>query len=219
MEGDPVVLEVGEDKSKHITVHKNLICEASPFFQNALANDWKEANEGIVSLPHDRVDVVHSYVRWIYYQKVITPSPQWDKKDDDPVQDFLAACYAFGDKVQDLDFKDAVIDASLQRTRNMKKLSGLMIKTIYEHTQEDSPARKLYVDILVWWGNDEVFQRRKWMKELCSEDFLLDCIAALAKSRHMGFYREAPYESNTCIYHEHTKTSGLCYKKKRSSNS
>lgn len=134
-------------------MHKNLICEASPFFQNALArHNWKETKEGCVSLPDDSVDVVHSYVRWIYLQKVIIPSPQWDEKGDDPVQDFLAACYAFGDKVQDIGFKDAVIDASLQRTRNMRKLSGSMIKTIYAHTQEDSPARKLYVDILYWWG-------------------------------------------------------------------
>ena len=205
-------------------MHKNLICEASPFFQNAFArHNWKETQEGFVSLPDDSVDVVHSYVRWIYLQKVITPSPQWDKKRDDPVQDFLAACYAFGDKVQDIDFKDAVIDASLQRTRNMKNLSGSMIKTIYAHTHENSPARKLYVDILYWWGSDEVFQRREWMKQLRSEDFLLDCIAALAKSRYNGYNertygKRAPYENNSCIYHEHTKTGGLCYKEKRSGN-
>jgi len=214
LEGDPVILRVGEDgSSKHITVHKNLICEASPFFQNALRNDWKEAKEGIVSLPDDSLDVVHCYVRWIYYKRVITPSFQAEKEDDNPAQHFLADCYAFGDKVQDLDFKDAVIDASLKRTLNMKMISGRMIKTIYAHTQENGPARKVYVDLLVWW-DDDAFQDRKWLKDVSSMDFLLDCITALAKSRRD--YEEERYDGNTCIYHEHTKTGSLCYKKKRS---
>jgi hypothetical protein len=136
-------------------------------------------------------------------------------KEDDPLQQFLADCYAFGDKVQDIDFKDAVADASFQRTRNVGKLSGHMTKTIYMHTQEGSPARKLCVDLLVRMGGGEIFKRREWMREVCSEDFLLDCIAALA-SRYRDDYREPPYERyNTCRYHEHAKTGSVCYKKKR----
>jgi hypothetical protein len=95
------------------------------------------------------------------------------------------------------------------------KLSGHMTKTIYMHTQEGSPARKLCVDFLVRMGSGEIFKRREWMREVGSEDFLLDCIAALATSPYGDDYRELPLQRiNTCKYHEHAKTGGVCYKKK-----
>lgn len=152
-------------------MHKNLICKASPFFQKALNNNWKEAKDGAVSLPTDSFDVVHCYVRWIYYKKVIIPPFQGDENDkknddSDPVQDFLADCYVFGDKVQDIDFKDVVVDTCSERSRNTRKLSSRMINAIYEHTQETSPARKLYVDLLVSLENDQIFRLRNLMKEV-----------------------------------------------------
>ena len=198
-------------------MHKNLICEASPFFKNAISRDWKEANEGVVTLPDDNVDVVHCYVRWIYFMKIFTPPPQENVKGDQSVQEFLGDCYAFGDKIQDLDFKDAIIDAYISQTLQLERLSRGMVKIVYAHSQADSPARKLFIDLLLWWCRQEPFSDRKRMKSEFPEDFLLDSLAALPKVR-TNSYATNPLSDTTCIYHEHKNTGGPCYKKKRGNN-
>lgn len=109
-----ITLRVGNSPTL-FHVHKILLIQNSPFFQNALRHDWREAREHVVDLPEDAIQVVQSWALWLYNKHLFTPAPLDDKKNDTILQPFLCQCYAFGDKIQDRDFKDAVIDAYIMR--------------------------------------------------------------------------------------------------------
>lgn len=148
--------------------------------------------------------------------KIFTPPPQKNVEGDQSVQEFLGDCYAFGDKIQDLDFKDAIVDAYILQTGHLRRLSRGIVKIVYDHSQADSPVRKVFIDLLLWWCGQEPFSDRKRMKSEFPEDFLLDSLAVLP---NLGpkFNEYNPFH-NTCSYHEHTNTGGPCYKKKRGNN-
>lgn len=65
---ETIVVIVGED-AKCFTVHKDMICNKSPFFAAACAKDWIEGQKGRVKLPYFNAEYFHFYVDWIYSRK------------------------------------------------------------------------------------------------------------------------------------------------------
>ena len=50
------------------TVHRDLICEASSFFEAAFmgSTSFKESSEQSISLPEDDTEMVGIFARWLY---------------------------------------------------------------------------------------------------------------------------------------------------------
>lgn len=58
------------------TVHEALIRKESPFFEAAMARDWKEASTRLVIMEEDTPDVFRLYINWIYTHRIyIEPLP------------------------------------------------------------------------------------------------------------------------------------------------
>lgn len=106
-----------------------MLCEASEFFASASKDDWKEGRKHRIPLPDDRASVVDLYVQWLYTRRIVIPkrSVEEVKEDEEAKEegkeedqeecknghefDVLTGAFVFGEKVQDGDFKDAVVDA------------------------------------------------------------------------------------------------------------
>jgi hypothetical protein len=92
------------------SVHEQLICTHSPFFANALNGSWAEADSRVVPLPDDAPPTFAVYRTWLYTGLLActngSDSDEWE---------LLACAYVLGEKLQDSDFKDTVIDAMVEK--------------------------------------------------------------------------------------------------------
>ncbi|KAK5126459.1 hypothetical protein LTR85_010695 [Meristemomyces frigidus] len=153
--GETVILSVGSDAAKLI-VHEQTIRSRSDFFDAALDKCWKEAQDRRISLPDDKADIVQRYCQYLYSEKIYLTPTIFQKdvaKDTNLLPEYLvlAELYVFGEKIGDIPFKDAVIDAFL--CRRSEPVEGVRyspitsaVDILYEGTMPGSPARRLMVD-------------------------------------------------------------------------
>jgi hypothetical protein len=124
----------------------------------------------------------------------------------------LVESFIFGEKIQDGDFKDAVVDAMILSINTMGKddkhwyPSGPAVDRAYEGTPEGSPMRKLMVDIHVNHGN------REWLEGVMDIDFVKDLAEDIYVDRESTAFRTNPTASliESCGHHHHG-ANGTCY--------
>ncbi|KAF2028831.1 hypothetical protein EK21DRAFT_113524 [Setomelanomma holmii] len=152
-----IAVRVGpEPKHTDFSVHENLIRLSSPFFEAALGRDWKEAKERIGKLPDCNAHAFRVYTHWIYTGQLNTKlqfdqsSPtdgQWEWAN-------LVKAYLLGDYLQDIDFKDTVMDAMIDwadyATRECGNASPHSSVEVYQHTRIGSPLRWILLDSTTW---------------------------------------------------------------------
>ena len=115
-EGAITTLAVGEEGVEY-KVHEGLLSGRSEFFASAAKKGWKEGQEHRVPLPDDTPSVVDLYVQWIYTGRIASRrtllKEAGGERQCPNKHEFglLIGGFVFGEKVQDGDFKDAVIDA------------------------------------------------------------------------------------------------------------
>lgn len=131
-------------------VHESLICESSDLFQTARKPEWSEANSGVVDLSDEIPDIFEVYLHWLYFKTLSTVQNQRPSSNTEYME--LAQCYILGEKLLDVKFKNAVIDAMIDVLRNQPEddlfIPGpLTVEIIYKGTTEDSLARTLLVDM------------------------------------------------------------------------
>jgi hypothetical protein len=204
---------VAEPDEREIRVHQDLLCARSPYFAAAAKEHWKEGQERRVPLLHDKYVAVGLYVQWIYGGKIFSRPSKGDG-DHNPahseVSDLVEA-FVFGEKIQDGDFKDAVIDSVIASINIPGKDGkcwypvGPVIDRAYEGTPEGSPLRRLMVDIHLHHG------RRDWLDRATNIDFVKDLAGDLYVDRDCK-RRVNPTAAHlkSCGYHQHGK-DGLCY--------
>ncbi|PNP41617.1 hypothetical protein TGAMA5MH_06546 [Trichoderma gamsii] len=175
---------------------------------------WTTSASGSVNLKEEDPEVFEIYLHWLYFEKfpVQNDSPGLEGNTE-YVQ--LAKAYVLGEMLQDVNFRDAVLDAILVKSRSKASDGqnwfpvGPAIRYIYEGTPESSAARRLLVDLYTYHGYAD------WLTQWANKDdlpkqFLLDlAIATLAKRPHPS----APLalKAGTCDYHEHLPDSNSCY--------
>jgi hypothetical protein len=180
-----VTTVVAGPDEREIRVHQYLLYARSPYFAAAAKEDWKEGQERRVPLLHDKYVAVGLYVQWIYGGNIFSrPS----KEDGDhsaahsQVSDLVEA-FVFGEKLQDGDFKDAVIDSVIASINVPGKDGkcwcpvGPVIDRAYEGTPEGSPLRRRIVDILLHHGH------RDWHDRATNIDFVKDLAGDLYVDR------------------------------------
>jgi len=106
-----ITIRVGSAPSTvDFSVHEQLICTHSPFFANALNGSWAEAHSRVVPLPDDAPSTFAVYRTWLYTGLLActngSDSDEWE---------LLACAYVLGERLQDSDFKDTVIDAMIEK--------------------------------------------------------------------------------------------------------
>ncbi|KAM0515288.1 hypothetical protein ACHAPE_006245 [Trichoderma viride] len=177
---------------------------------------WETSASGSVTLKEEDPEVFEVYQHWLYFENlpVQNDSPGLEGNTE-YVQ--LAKAYVLGEMLQDVNFKDAVLDAILAKSRSKASDGqrwfpvGPAIRYIYEGTPESSAARRLLVDLYAYHGYAE------WLTQWANKDdlpkqFLLDlAIATLAKRPRPP--ASLALKAGACDYHEHLPDSNSCYLK------
>ncbi|KAF2242157.1 hypothetical protein BU26DRAFT_405911, partial [Trematosphaeria pertusa] len=108
----------------------------SEFFRAASKPEWTGPSPKLVQLTDVDPAVFKAYMQWLYTKKVA----QIDGLH-------LARCYVLGEKLMDVAFQNAVMDAILDRAmrEDLYPSSGFT-RIIFQGTTKSSPARKVLVD-------------------------------------------------------------------------
>lgn len=128
-------------------------------------------------------------------------------------QKLLVDACILGDKLRDLDFADAAMDALLDCAENGSWYPTFQSAHVYEKTLESSPLKRLFTDLYVF-----VFDSG-W-SPLYLEDLSKDALYEItklhlkAKKAHELNEQIKPWKTNPCLYHHHVKTNQPCYKTK-----
>lgn len=175
---------------------------------------WETSTTGSVTLKEEDPEVFEVYLHWLYCETLPVQNDNPGLEGNvEYVQ--LAKSYVLGEMLQDVNFKDAVLDAILVKSRSNASDGrkwfpvGPAIRYIYEGTPESSAARRLLVDLYTYHGHAE------WLTQWANQDdlpkqFLLDlAIATLANRPYPP--ASLAQKAGTCDYHEHIPGPNSCY--------
>jgi hypothetical protein len=195
-------------------VHEELLCNNSSFFASASKKEWLENQKHRISLPDDDPRIVDLYLQWIYSGRIFSRQSTDGGPGDGKEFDLLIDGFVFGEKVQNGDFKDAVVDALIESFAVTDKKGQRWcpatpwVDRAYAGTPEGSPLRRLLVAIYVIHGT------KTWLHGMTTIDFLADLAGRLMEDR-----RALPRPNTTeldlspCCYHHHGD-DGSCYRDK-----
>lgn len=197
-------VKVGKD-AKDFGLHKGLLCNSSQYFRAAFEGSFKEAEEQVLLLPEDDVEVFQLFQFWLYYRKLLDTG----ESVADLSRSLLIGLYLFAETRCISQLQDLTIDALIRKIDVGKKIPTGAIPRIYENTTETSPLRRFIVDISARIGDlrDGIWFNRE-TEIRYSETFLIDLVRALYDEK----LKRSPQDFSKfrCNYHVHTKAEG-CY--------
>ncbi|KAF2122617.1 hypothetical protein BDV96DRAFT_639194 [Lophiotrema nucula] len=216
-----VTVVVGtEPELEDFTVHEELLRRSSDFFNAALNNDWAEAGERLIRLPTGQPASFYIYVQWLYSARLFSKGTlsQATSSTAGNNQEWtsLIQCYFLANYLQDVDFKDTLMDALMQWTAEVPQLNRnatvVSAKEIYDNTEDGSPLRKFFVDLSVWKVEGSVWENEEGAT--LPYDFLRAVTIGLSRRLQPGqTLQDVIDEKNgTCHYHAHGNNP--CYKSK-----
>lgn len=203
-------LVVGVEEHEY-RVHQDLLSGNSPYFAAAVKEEWEEGQKRRIPLPDDSAAAVDLYVQWVYDRRVASRQPLEKLKDGQEELGVLIDSFIFGEKIQDGDFKDAIIDALISSVSTIGKEdkcwypAGEKVDRAYKGTPPGSPLRRLLVDMHVYHGH------RDWVKDDASPDFLVDLVRDLLDVCDVSLRSDPTSQHvSSCPYHCH-RDDAQCY--------
>lgn len=208
---------------KTFTVHETILRAQSPFFENAMARDWKEATEHEVKLPEHTPNFFEVYSRWAYSNRITVNKLDVIQEARIAYCSILCRAYILGDTLQDTDFKDAIIDVLVSYTDTAHWACLHEAKYIYGNTMYNAPLWRWFVAYIVHYGFGIQFSLEQ-LHAYHTIEFLrhilvrIDSVAVKKMEqvnedelRNLrGFQPSfAKMRENTCLLHEHGDQ--VCY--------
>lgn len=156
------MLVIVDDRRFH--VHVNILSRSSSLLKEYCEVRLEDGSRvpGI-QLPEHDPDLLNVYLQWLYgdLSSFETPNPILDPRT------VLAMLYVTGEKLQDRRFRDFIISRIVEQ--NQKNVPSLFaIDVIYNGTPQNSPARRLMVDL--W----ELYADRKSLSGGYPLEFVID---------------------------------------------
>jgi len=209
-------------KKKAFTVYEKVITKASGFFEEELDREFKMSRERTVSLPNDTPEVFSVYKHWLYSHAIFSQMTEaQNKKQSWKEFTLLSDTYMFGEKIQDSDFKDAVLDSLIEKAMEEVQYPSHILPAIYEGTQDGSPLRRFMVDFFAWHGYGGLLTGKNLNGDFGNPELRGDLLRALLAVRDENpslswteMMKYAPYVAGTCTYHDHNASETPCYKTK-----
>ena len=207
-----VDIYVGESK-RHWSLHRNLLCHHSTYFENHFDDEPKKKG-GKLELLEDDPSAFELLVKWLYQGKIddVSTMPA-DKK-----WDYADACqklYVLCDKVALPQLKNFAIDQFRKGCNEAGLVPGPEeMKPIYDSTPPNSPFRKLVSRIAARQIMDPESQTDAGTYRMCFEgsaDFSVDVINAIREGSGRKLFAD-PTEEVDCSYHEH-ENGQVCHGK------
>lgn len=148
------VLVGSEEDQCEFTVHKNLICAGSKFFNAACSKLWAEGKEKVVRLPNANAEAFQAYIVWIYAGKIAVNKSSSGREFRQTVE-----LYLLGDVLDDLHLRNEAIRTLVEKSREWRfHPPPDLMNRIWNLTTPESQLRKMIVDktIMRW---DRAFTR------------------------------------------------------------
>ncbi|MCJ1480631.1 hypothetical protein MMC06_000786 [Schaereria dolodes] len=203
LSGPMIDIYVGPSK-RHWSLHRNLLCHHSKYFQEHLDEEHKKKGYRL-ELLEDDPGAFELLVKWLYQGKIddVSDMPE-DKK-----WDYADACqklYVLCDKINLPQLKNFAIDQFRKGCNEAGLVPGPEeIKPIYDNTPPTSPFRKLVSKIAARQIMDPESQNDAGTYKLVFEgspDFAIDVINAIRDGSGGKLFQD-PTEEVGCVYHEH----------------
>lgn len=130
---------VGDDQ-KPFTLYKNIATRSFKFFQAAMNRNWLECQEENVTLAEVQVGTFECYLQWLNTGDITF--------EGDPSTSALARFYILGDFLDDVSFRNAVLDEIVNQACHPHRVPSLgAIRLAWEQTPAGCPLRKLILEI------------------------------------------------------------------------
>jgi hypothetical protein len=145
------------DQLQTFDVHEHLVTSRSLFFKHAMSGAWKESHDRLIKLPEDDPMTFQIYVHLLYTNTlaVVLDLPP-DKDNGTEEHKALAKLYVLAEKLQDVDTKNAVVEAMVLASRQLRKENSYYtpgcdtVQIVYAGTMPGSPMRRLLVDFYTY---------------------------------------------------------------------
>ncbi|KAJ4359423.1 hypothetical protein N0V95_002170 [Ascochyta clinopodiicola] len=190
-------------KEQDFYVHEDFFKDRSKFFK-AEASKYHTAIFRRVDLLDVRPEVFAIYINLLYTNKLATKGPkEWH---------WLCRLYILAERLQDVKTKNLTIDGMLlclQETvlpipstavvRDRANIDATSLGWLYEHTPENSAARRLAVDYYVQ------SERAEWLlseKNKYPAGFVFDLAVCLMQKRNSSLFGSACLKLSPLCYHE-----------------
>ena len=187
-----VLLEVGDEEIE-ISVHENVLFEASPVFKTAFASKFKESSERSIYLPDDDADLMDALIQNLY-------APQSGFREIGSTMELLRL-YVLADKYDTVQVKNRICDWLLSHLKPLPP-SAIEVEFVYGNTTSERPVRRLMVDWFMWridaiWFDKE--ENRRWLKSV--PEFAVDVCGGLANTFSLRG-KLYPLEKKSAFYWE-----------------
>ncbi|KAK3115217.1 hypothetical protein LTR53_005674 [Teratosphaeriaceae sp. CCFEE 6253] len=208
-----ITILVGQEE-RLFTVHQDLICGASKFFETACSGTWRKCRNDPITMKETDADVFRVYVDKLYSPSVdlcdLDTSLKADRREANGTGTYLklpSACdlfrlWAFGDYVQDHTFQNAAIDVLVDWPYSTFIHTA---EWVAHNVSGDSPLVRLKVDALAI----RLKRRPHLVGRLNSRlpaSFLVMLLKATLKSQRPVI----PYLADKCKYHVHPDGTEKC---------
>ena len=167
-----VLLVVGGEKTE-ISVHENVLFEASPVFKTAFTSKFKEGSERSIYLPDDDADLMDALIQNLY-------APESGFRQIDSRMELLRL-YVLADKYDIVQVKNRLCYRLVYIIQRQPP-SESEVEFVYENTtSKKKPMRRLITDWFIWaiestWFNKE--ENRSWLMSV--PEFAVDVCAVQA---------------------------------------
>jgi hypothetical protein len=132
-----VVVGVGPEREQ-FTIHKDLLCWVSPFFNNAFNGQSAEASSSTMHLKVEKPSHFKIFVEWLYHGKLdVEPGEESELSNLYTLVDL----YIFSDAIHCNGFKNSIMDQIQDvMSRSRKFLSGRGVRKIFNNTPSSANA-------------------------------------------------------------------------------
>lgn len=130
-------------------VHKRLLCERSQYFCRMLQGGFREAREGVVSMPEDCPLAFEVFVNWLYAGFVPSLSPKLVRSSSRIT--LLVKFHVLAEKlILPETVKAAVLDHILYLFKQRERFLLSDLKYVLRNTLDDCPMRALVKDMFCY---------------------------------------------------------------------
>jgi hypothetical protein len=213
-----ITLIVGEGEGQaKLTVHKDVLCSASPFFQAACKPEWMKPEDKVITLPEDDPEAVKALVHWMYHNEICIDEEKANFNAAETKEEVMRGAwgifvilFVLGQKYQMPRLRNDAIDAILTHRKSCELKLGV-ISYVYENTaSSSSPLRRLLVRLVRYHKDDLELQAYK--THLC-EEFLFELAIAFFKEKKLESSKIKfldPHKSFCKTYHKHEADEPKC---------
>ena len=217
----------GKDEDETpFTVHKNLICGRSPFFEAATSGLWRESSSGTVILEYMKLHNFKIYLQYVYdsttdigaLAKACGPKcaayKQCCRDDAARPLTYQRPCelWVLGDFLRDDGFCNIAIDALIRADDvHFSSIGEDTVEYIYRETSENSRLQKWVAKRSLRLMSFGEIEGLRW-SGICAE-YVLDLWEGCVLDKDSVGTCEMIPESDRCKYHRHTEGKEGCFRR------